>query len=102
MSSRMMQVVCVTTVTFAHDHSDTVRGIIAACKEGLDYVRAHPEEAANILAKAYINPDTALYRTHMKELVARPPALEVMLTQLPMLSGTSAPTGSAPPRTAMH
>ncbi len=70
MSPRMMQTVCVTTVAFAHDHPDTVRGIIAARKEGLDYVRAHPEEAANILAKAYNNPDAASYRAHMKELVA--------------------------------
>ncbi len=69
MSPRMMQTVCVTTIAFAHDHPDTVRGIIAARKEGLDYVRAHPEEAADILAKAYNNPDVALYRTHMKDLV---------------------------------
>ena len=70
MSPRMMQTVCVTTVAFAHDHPDVIRGIIAARKEGLEYTRAHPDEAADILAKAYSNPDAALYRTHMKELVA--------------------------------
>ena len=70
MSPRMMQTVCVTTVAFAHDHPDTVRAIIAARREGLEYLRAHPDEAADILAQAYANPDRALYRTHMKELVA--------------------------------
>ena len=70
MSPRMMQTVCVTTVAFAHDHPEVIRGLIAARKEGLEYTRAHPDEAADILAKAYNNPDAALYRTHMKELVA--------------------------------
>ena len=70
MSPQMMQTVCITTTAFAHDHPDIVRGLIAARKEGLDYVRAHPDEAAEILARAYNNPDVALYRTHMKDLVA--------------------------------
>ena len=70
MSPKMMQTVCITTTEFAHDHPDVVRGIIAARKEGLDYVRAHPDEAADILARDYNNPDAALYRAHMKELVA--------------------------------
>ena len=69
MSPKMMQTVCITTTDFAHDHADVVRGIIAARKEGLDYVRAHPDEAADILAKDYNNPDVASYRVHMKELV---------------------------------
>jgi NitT/TauT family transport system substrate-binding protein len=69
MSPKMMQTVCITTTEFGRDHADIVRGIIAARKEGLDYVRAHPEEAADILAHDYNNTDTALYRTHMKELV---------------------------------
>jgi NitT/TauT family transport system substrate-binding protein len=69
MSPKMMQTVCITTTEFAHDHADIVRGILAAREEGLDYVRAHPDEAADILAKAYSNPDTALFRTHMRQLV---------------------------------
>ena len=69
MSPKMMQTICITTTEFGHDHADIVRGIIAARKEGLDYVRAHPEEAADILAHDYNNTDTALYRAHMKELV---------------------------------
>ena len=70
MSPRMMQTVCVTTVEYAHTHPEVIRGLIAARKEGLDYVRAHPEESADILAKAYNNPDVTLFRSHTKELVA--------------------------------
>jgi NitT/TauT family transport system substrate-binding protein len=70
MSPKMMQTVCITTTEFAHDHPDVVRGILAAREEGLKYLRAHPDEAADILAKDYSNPDVALFRTHMKQLVA--------------------------------
>ncbi len=69
MSPRMMQTVCITTTAFAHEHPDTVRAIIAARREGLDYLRAHPDEAADILARAYSNPDQAAYRQHMRELI---------------------------------
>ena len=70
MSPRMMQTVCVTTVEYAHTHPEVIRGIIAARKEGLDYLRSHPDEAADILARAYNNPNATLFRDHMKELVA--------------------------------
>ncbi len=70
MSPQMMQTVCITTSEYAKDHPDIVRGVIAARKEGLDYVMAHPDEAADLLAKAYSNPDTASFRTHMTDLVA--------------------------------
>ncbi len=70
MSPRMMQTVCVTTADFARDHGDVVRGLIAARREGLDYARAHPDESAAILARAYNNPNTGLFRTQMKALVA--------------------------------
>lgn len=69
MSPQMMQTVCITTTDFAKDHGDIVRGIIAARKQGLGYLVAHPDEAADILAKAYNNPDAASFRTHMKDLV---------------------------------
>ncbi|MBV9782248.1 MAG: ABC transporter substrate-binding protein [Acidisphaera sp.] len=68
MSPRMMQTVCITTVEFAHAHPDIVRGIIAARREGLDYLRQHTDEAADITARAYNNPDVKLFREHMKEL----------------------------------
>ncbi len=70
MSPRMMQTVCVTTLDFAHAHPEVIRGLIAARKEGLDYVRQHPDEAADILARDYNNPNAALFRTHMKDLIA--------------------------------
>ena len=70
MSPRMMQTVCVTTVEFAHAHPEVIRGIIAARKEGLDYVRQHPDEAADILARDYNNPSAGLFRTHMQDLIA--------------------------------
>ena len=69
MSPQMMQTVCITTTDFAKEHGDVIRGIIAARKEGLDYVTAHPDEAADILAKAYNNPDAAAFRIHMKDLI---------------------------------
>ena len=70
MSPRMMQTVCITTTDFAKQHPEIVRGIVAARAEGLDYLRAHPDEAADILARDYSNPNTALFRAHMKELLA--------------------------------
>ncbi len=69
MSPQMMQTVCITTTDFAKEHGDIVRGIIAARKQGLDYLAAHSEEAADILAKAYNNPDAAAFRLHMKDLL---------------------------------
>jgi NitT/TauT family transport system substrate-binding protein len=69
MSPRMMQTVLVTTDEFAKAHPDTVRGLIAARREGLAYTLAHPDEAADITAQAYNNPDKALFRSHMAELV---------------------------------
>ena len=70
MSPRMMQTVCITTTAFAAEHPEIVRGIIAARAEGLDYLRQHPDEAADILARDYSNPNTALFRSHMKDLIA--------------------------------
>lgn len=70
MSPRMMQTVCITTTAFAKEHPEIVRGIIAARAEGLEYVRQQPDEAADILARDYSNPNTALFRSHMKDLIA--------------------------------
>ena len=70
MSPQMMQTVCITTADYAKEHPEIIRGIIAARKQGLDYLVAHPDEAADILAKAYNNPDTAAFRAHMKDLIA--------------------------------
>ena len=69
-SPAMMQTVCITTVEYGRAHPEVVRGILAAREEGLAYTRAHPDEAADITARAYNNPDTALFRTHTKDLIA--------------------------------
>lgn len=69
MSPQMMQTVCITTVDYARAHPDVIRGIIAARKQGLDYLKAHADEAAAILAKAYNNSDVAGFRTHMANLI---------------------------------
>ena len=70
MSPKMMQTVCITTTDFAQAHAQTVRAILAGRREGLVFIRKHPDEAADITARAYNNPDQAAFRTHMRQLVA--------------------------------
>lgn len=69
MSPRMMQTVLITTAEYARAYPDTIRGLIAARREGLAYIADHPDEAADITARAYNNPNAALFRTHMRELL---------------------------------
>jgi NitT/TauT family transport system substrate-binding protein len=69
MSPRMMQTVLVTTTEYAKAHPDAIKGLIAARREGLVYARQHPDEAADILAKAYNNPRNDVFRVHLQELV---------------------------------
>ncbi len=69
-SPRMMQTVLITTTEFAAAHPETVKALIAGRREGLAYAMQHPDEAAEITARAYNNPDATLLRVHMKELVA--------------------------------
>jgi NitT/TauT family transport system substrate-binding protein len=69
MSPRMMQTVLITTTEYARAHGDTIRGLIAARREGLAYLAEHPDEAGDIVARAYNNPDAALFRTHLRELL---------------------------------
>ncbi len=70
MSPRMMQTVCITTREFAQAHPETVRALIAARRDGLLYMQQHPEESADIIARAYSNPNTELMRAHIKRLVS--------------------------------
>ena len=66
----MTQTVGVVTEDFGKSQPDKIRAIIAGRAKGVDYVYAHPEEAADITAKAY-NMDPALVRTvfqHFKEM----------------------------------
>lgn len=66
----MTQTVGVVTEDFAKSHPDTIRAIIAGRAKGVAYLYAHPDEAADMTAKAY-NMDPKLARTvfqHLKEL----------------------------------
>jgi NitT/TauT family transport system substrate-binding protein len=69
MDPKMMQTVMITTADYARANPDIVKGLIAARREGLVYALAHPDEAADITAKAYNNPKVDLFRAHMRELI---------------------------------
>jgi NitT/TauT family transport system substrate-binding protein len=68
MDPRMMQTVMITTAEYAKAHPDIIKGLIAARREGLAYALAHPDEAADITAKAYNNPNVNLFRAHLNTL----------------------------------
>jgi len=69
MSPRMMQTVIVSDSDYARAHPEIIRGLIAARREGLAYMAEHPDEAADITARAYNNPDPSLFRVHMRDLL---------------------------------
>ena len=66
---RMMQTVMITTAEYAKANPDIIKGLINARREGLAYAIEHPDEAAGITAKAYNNPNTELFRDHVRELI---------------------------------
>ena len=66
---RMMQTVMITTGEYARAHPDTIKGLINARRQGLAYALDHPDEAADITAKAYNNPNLELFRSHVRELI---------------------------------
>jgi NitT/TauT family transport system substrate-binding protein len=57
----MTQTVGITTVEFAQSGGDQLRAIIAARREGVEYIRTNPDESADIVAAAY-HGDPRLYR----------------------------------------
>lgn len=65
----MTQTVGITTDEFAKTGGDKLRGIIEARREGVEYIKAHPEESADIVAKAY-NGDPKLYEKVFKNFVS--------------------------------
>jgi NitT/TauT family transport system substrate-binding protein len=69
MDPRMMQTVMITTAEYAKAHPDIIKGLIATRREGLAYTLAHPDEAADITAKAYNNPNVDLFRAHIRTLI---------------------------------
>jgi NitT/TauT family transport system substrate-binding protein len=66
---RMMQTVTITTAEYAKAHPDIIKGLIATRRDGLAYTLEHPDEAADITAKAYNNPNADLFRAHVRELI---------------------------------
>jgi NitT/TauT family transport system substrate-binding protein len=66
---RMMQTVMITTAEYARAHPDIIKGLIATRRDGLAYTLEHPDEAADITAKAYNNPNVDLFRAHIRELI---------------------------------
>ena len=66
---RMMQTAMITTAEYAKAHADIIKGLINSRREGLAYTLDHPDEAADITAKAYNNPHIDLFRDHIRELI---------------------------------
>jgi NitT/TauT family transport system substrate-binding protein len=64
-----MQTVMITTAEYAKAHPDIIKGLIVSRREGLAYMMEHPDEAAEITAKAYNNPNVDLFKAHMHELI---------------------------------
>ena len=69
MDPKMMQTVMITTAEYASAHPDIIKGLIVARREGLAWALEHPDEAADITAKAYNNPHTDLFRAHLHNLI---------------------------------
>jgi NitT/TauT family transport system substrate-binding protein len=67
--ANMMQTVAITTTDYAKEGAAKLRGIIAARREGVEFIVAHPDEAAEITAKAF-NGDPALYKKVFKNLLS--------------------------------
>ncbi len=65
----MMQTVAVTTEEFAKSDPVKLKALIAGRRMGVDYIEAHPEESAEIVAKAYSG-DAALYLKVFKRFIA--------------------------------
>ncbi len=68
---RITQNVCITTRDFAasKEGAAKLRALLIARRDGVRFVYAHPDEAADITAKAYTG-DPALYRKVFKHFVA--------------------------------
>ena len=69
LSPNMMQTVAVTSADYTTEGAAKLRGIIAGRRDGVRYIEDHPDEAADITAKAF-NGDPALYRRVFARYVA--------------------------------
>ena len=65
---QMTQTVGIVTADFAKEHGDKVRAIIEGRREGVKFIAAHVDEAADITAKAY-NIDANLTRDVFRHLL---------------------------------
>jgi NitT/TauT family transport system substrate-binding protein len=67
----MMQSVGVTTVDYlaSAEGQRKLAGIVAGRRDGVEFIYAHPDEAADITAKAF-NGDPALYRKVFQHMIA--------------------------------
>jgi len=65
---QMTQTVSITTTEFAQTGGDKLRAIIAARREGVEYIIKNPDESADIVAKAF-NGDPKLYREVFRHFV---------------------------------
>jgi NitT/TauT family transport system substrate-binding protein len=66
--ANMTQTIGIVTDEFAAEHPDKIRAIIDGRREGVQYIAAHPDEAAAITAKAY-NIEPALTREVFKHFL---------------------------------
>ncbi len=64
----MMQTVAITTTDYARQGGAQLRAILAARREGVEFIIAHPDEAAEITARAF-NGDPALYKKVFRNLL---------------------------------
>jgi NitT/TauT family transport system substrate-binding protein len=64
-TANITQTVGIVTAEFAKAHPDKVRALVEGRRKGVEFIYAHPKEAADILAKAY-NSDPKI----MEEAVA--------------------------------
>ncbi len=68
LSPNMTQTVGIVTEAFARSDPDKIRAIIAGRRDGVKYIAAHPDEAADIVARAY-NIDAGLTRDVFKHFL---------------------------------
>ena len=64
----LTQTVGITTTEFARTGGDKLRALIEARREGVAYIKAHPDESADIVAKAY-GGDSKTFREVFKHFI---------------------------------
>jgi NitT/TauT family transport system substrate-binding protein len=70
MSPAMMQTVTVTTEDYAKDGAAKLKALVVGRRMGVDFIEAHPDEAAEIVAKAYSSTEVELYKAVFHNFVA--------------------------------